>query len=396
MLKLETSPSIRSDRTKVEGWRDWSIGRLIGDSMESMDCGASNRCIQLWHPVVNRLQTVQCPQPLRTEPVNGLWETNAICGIALVKVRDVRGCTKQGLQWCQCQAQRLEGAKYESLFMCTGIMWAEAWGFRHWAILSTWLLWGAWQGGQERSLPLHSNHSTFFPQKRNQYCLNTSLAFFPSLSTWRSDFFSQKFGILAKEKLRCGCRRGWRFGSGTMKLMSNQLNVTCVQDGHFEHPWPWCRRGPCWFLARCRGAVLAAGLFGNSPLDVEIWLRHWFVFSEKLSLDCRFAVILASFTEGGILESIPCHHVVMPESANGGCSWCPGLTQKAREKRVLDCGNNDRLYIKMILYVCIKTHTQRNTWSQREKRLHSLKRICFWKISRKIIQNSSKFTDLQI
>lgn len=24
---------------------------------------------------------------------------------------------------------------------------------------------------------------------------------------------------------------------------------------------------------------LAAGLFGNSPLDVEIWLRHWFVFS---------------------------------------------------------------------------------------------------------------------
>lgn len=183
---------------------------------------------------------------------------------------------------------------------------------------------------------------------------------------------------------------------GSLKLISNQLNVTCVQDGHFEHPWPWCRRGPCWFLARCRGAVLAAGLFGNSPLDVEIWLRHWFVFSEKLSLDCRFAVILASFTEGGILESIPCHHVVMPESANGGCSWCPGLTQKAREKRVLDCGNNDRLYIKMILYVCIKTHTQRNTWSQREKRLHSLKRICFWKISRKIIQNSSKFTDLQI
>lgn len=129
-------------------------------------------------------------------------------------------------------------------------------------------------------------------------------------------FFSQKFGILAKEKLRCGCRRGWRFGSGIMKLISNQLNVTCVQDGHFEHPWPWCRRGPCWFLARCRGAVLAAGLFGNSPLDVEIWLRHWFVFSEKLSLDldCRFAVIWASFTEGGILESIP---VTM--------TWCQNL-----------------------------------------------------------------------
>lgn len=191
MLKLEkTPPSIRSDRTKVEGWRDWSIGRLIGDSMESMDCGVSNRCIKLWHPVVNRLQTVQCPQPLRTEPVNGFWETNAICGIALVKVRDARGCT--------CSNKASSGAnvkhkdwKVPSMRACSCVP-ELCWGFRHWAILSTWLLWGAWQGGQERSLPLHSNHSTFFPQKRHQYCLNTSLAFSPSLSTWRSDFFQPK------------------------------------------------------------------------------------------------------------------------------------------------------------------------------------------------------------
>ena len=93
-----------------------------------------------------------------------------------------------------------------------------------------------------------------------------------------------------------------------------------VQDGHFKHPWPWCRRGSCWFLARCRGAVWHAS-FGCGDMAFD-WnyhelsiqnvailvtfelrslgknvfycagyilffsrLRHWFVFSKKLGLD---------------------------------------------------------------------------------------------------------------
>ena len=115
-------------------------------------------------------------------------------------------------------------------------------------------------------------------------------------------------------------------------------------------------------------SCLAAGLFGIPDLDVEIWsligmiyptrghsryfriqkpwekcvLLCWlyFVFFKIASLVCLFQKIgfgqrrfaaLASFIEGGTLKSILCHHCVMPESANGGCSWCPGLTQKAGE-----------------------------------------------------------------
>ena len=35
-------------------------------------------------------------------------------------------------------------------------------------------------------------------------------------------FFSQKFGTLAEEKLRCGCRRGWSFPvEGWKKLLED-------------------------------------------------------------------------------------------------------------------------------------------------------------------------------